>query len=164
MGVEQAPRPPTCLIQEDPQLSGSLMSPDTVQCPLRWGRHSITLEKNEIWPLGGEVTQAPKGSLRTQARARRHCIWGWDSAPSPVGGGQDTADGRNTKPTSPLSSPAKRQTVQVHDSMQSPGSILSPFHKGGTLGAQEAAGHPEDQQASCPKAPRPSRDWSLQPG
>ena len=70
-----------------PQLCGSLMSPDTVQCPLRWGGgRSITLERVNL-ASGREFTQAPQ---RLSEDTSQKSPWelhpgGWDSAPSPVG-------------------------------------------------------------------------------
>lgn len=58
--VRPAPQVPTCLMLAGcPQLCGPLMSPDTVQCPLRWGGGgSISLERVTL-ASGREVTQAP---------------------------------------------------------------------------------------------------------
>ena len=60
--VRAAPQVPTCLMLAGcPQVCGPLMSPDTVQCPLRGGggRRSISLERVTL-ASGREVTQAPQ--------------------------------------------------------------------------------------------------------
>lgn len=146
-------------------MSGSLMSPDTIQCPLRGGGgRSITLERVNL-ASGREVTQAPQ---RLSEDTSQKSPWGlhpggWDCSQRCGEAVRTQLMAGTRSPPVPLQQPAKHQTVQVHDSMQSPDSILSLFHKGGTLGLRRLvstlapAGQPS-------KAPRPSGDWSLQLG
>lgn len=112
----------------------------------------------------GSLSGAPGREGRTQAgRARGHCIPGHGLCSQPCEEAVRTQLRTGTRsPPVPLQQPAKRQTVQVHDSMQSPGSTLSPFHKGGTLGLGKLVTLVPAGQPS--KAPRPLRNWSSQPG
>ena len=105
--VRAAPQVPTCLMLAGcPQVCGPLMSPDTVQCPLRWGgeaQHQPREGDSGLWE--GGHTGSPDGARgregRTQAgRARGHCIPGHRTLlPALWGGCQDTAEGRDMKPT-----------------------------------------------------------------
>lgn len=168
--VRAAPQVPTCLMLAGcPQLCGPLMSPDTVQCPLRWGGRQHQPREGDSGLREGGHTGSPSGARgregRTQAgRARGHCILGHGLCSQPCGEAVRTQLRAGTRSTPVLlQQPAKRQTVQVHDSMQSPGSTLPLFHKGGTLGLGRLVGTlaPAGQPS---KAPRPPRNWSSQPG